>query len=282
METIDDTDFEGGGFKDNLEDDSSDSEFEYQMQEIAMNPEQYTEKEPEQRTKIDTRMDAQPPPEIREGYDPRGHWKSANTGPKGVLNDFEEAKLHMATERMRGEMRNERLMSRMAEGDKKVFYQEALPIEEQLRLDKMAKKGKSGKDSDESDSDSDLTDDSDDEAFKKYKLEQIKFVQNSLPSFGVYERLNNLQFAKVIKNTHELCFVVAHLYENHVAYCARLHLCFESLAAQFPQVALTHLSHASTPPQRALLTTHTHPMNRAHSQLLFLRSVLSALKLQKQ
>jgi len=227
-----------------LDPDSSDSEAEYQMQEMILEQENTNDQPEERETSHDFRMDRLPPPDmpppgVREAMDPRGNWQSSNTGPKGVLADYEEAKLHMATERMRHEMRGERLLQNMACGDKSMYVQDAIPIEEQLKMEKARKKAR---DSDDSDSDSDLTDDSDDEAFRKYKLDQIRMVQNSLPSFGVYQRLDTTEeFAKVINNTHELCYVVAHLYQNHVAMCARLHLCLESLAKQFPQIRFVRI-----------------------------------------
>jgi len=222
-----------------LDTDSSDSELDYQIQEMVLESENNPrEPDPDQhQEKLDFRMDRLPPPEVRSAMDGRGNMMSQNTGPKGVLEDYKEAQLHVATERMRNEMRNQRAIQKMAEGEKKVFVQESIPIEDQLKAAKAAK------DSDDSDSDSDLgLDDSDDEAFQKYKLQQIKMVQNSLPSYGAYERMEtNEQFARAIHSTHELVYIVAHLYQNHIAHCTRLHLCFESLAAQFHQIRFVRI-----------------------------------------
>lgn len=60
----------------------------------------------------------------------------------------------------------------------------------------------------------DDSDDEDDAAFEKYKADRIAFVQNSLPRFGVHTRVSKIEFANLVKSTHELCYVVCHLYQN--------------------------------------------------------------------
>lgn len=65
---------------------------------------------------------------------------------------------------------------------------------------------------------SDSDEDSDDAAFEAYKASRIAAVQASLPTFGTYARVNKLEFAKLVKEVHELCYVVCHVYEN-VSWC---------------------------------------------------------------
>lgn len=61
-------------------------------------------------------------------------------------------------------------------------------------------------------------------------------MQNSLPRFGVHTRVSKLEFANLVKDVHELCYVVCHLYQNNLESCVRLNLSFEALAPQFPHV----------------------------------------------
>jgi len=199
--------------------DSSDSEEAYEMEEI-LQQEPVVEEEAE-RPRIDTRMDSLPPPVIRNNIDPRGMWNSANTGPKGVKADYKEAQHHAATIRMREKLRGQRAVGEMARGRTELTYTE-----------EPAPKPKPAKSLRESDSDVD----SDDEEFQKFKLERLKMVQASLPVFGTFDRLSKAEWAEAIKHAHELVFIVAHLYENDVASCTKLNLCFESLAPRFPHV----------------------------------------------
>jgi len=73
--------------------DSDDDEEAYELNEITMNNEQQEEgTNSVQTSNIDARMNALPepiPPELRPT---NKHQGSSNTGPKGVLADFEEAK----------------------------------------------------------------------------------------------------------------------------------------------------------------------------------------------
>jgi hypothetical protein len=83
-------------------------------------------------------------------------------------------------------------------------------------------------------SDSDLK--SDDEEFQRYKLERLRLVEAALPVYGVFNRVTKDEMASEIHDAHELCFVVIHLFQNHIAACTALNLCFESLAPQFTRV----------------------------------------------
>ena len=189
-----------------------------------------------QGVRIDARMDSIPPPAIREGVDNRGNWNSQNTGPKGVKADFEEAKLNLQTIRMRQRMERDRALKH--NGTVQYTVDEA-PKAEPARRKRP--------DSD-SETDSDL--ESDDEEFARYKLERLKMIEASLPNFGTFDRVDKDQMAAIIHDTHELCFVVVHWYQNHHTICTALNLCFESLAPQFPRTRfiryITYITHLSS------------------------------------
>ena len=75
-----------------------------------------------------------------------------------------------------------------------------------------------------------------------YRQQRLSLVRSNLPSFGTYMRCENVQeLATYIKGTHELAFVVVHVYENHVPNCARLHLILEDVARQFPMVCFVRV-----------------------------------------
>jgi len=200
-----------------LNEDSEDSEGAYEMEEIMQQPEEHDD-ESERRPAIDARMNSLPPPVIRNNIDPRGMWNSSNTGPKGVKADYKEAQHHVATIRMREKMIRERELEALATGRREVVLAENVtPASQKSRPDESS-------------------DDSDEEEFQKFKLERIKLAQASLPVFGGFERLSKEEWTEAIKHTHELVYVIAHLYENDVPACTKLNLCLEALAPRFPHV----------------------------------------------
>lgn len=172
-----------------------------------------------------------PPPQLREGYDPRGNRISANTGPKGVKADFEEAKANLRDIRMMAKMRQFRDVDRMANGPSDLSgFKEHVGHTP-------APKTRAEEEDEDSSSDSFSDEDSDDEAFQRYKLERIQQVQNSLPSFGTHDRIEtNNALAGAVKNVHELVYVLVHVYENNSPACTSLNLCMESLAPQFTHI----------------------------------------------
>lgn len=171
-----------------------------------------------------------PPPEMRVGYDPRGNRISANTGPKGVKADYAQAKQEMRENRLRGMMRQRRALDSMANGPSDLSNFEGHVNHED--------KPPPPKDSDDEESDSwDESCDSEDEAFQRYKLQRIQAVQNTLPIFGSHDRIQtNSMLASVVKQAHELVYVLVHIYENNVPSCTALNLCMESLATQFQHI----------------------------------------------
>jgi len=87
-------------------------------------------------------------------------------------------------------------------------------------------------DSDDSELDSD-----EERIFQEYKQQQIDTIRNSLPSFGEFGPVDSVDdLAAIIKSTHDLVYVVVHLYQNHIPTCIRLNLSFEALAKDFPHV----------------------------------------------
>jgi len=108
---------------------------------------------------------------------------------------------------------------------------------ENKRLTEIAEIRKAQADSDDDDLSSDSDLESDDEAFQAYRDQRINLVRSALPTFGTYFRVETVEMLRAhIQTTHELCYVICHVYANHVPACARLHLVLEDVARQFPQV----------------------------------------------
>lgn len=170
------------------------------------------------------------PLQLREGYDPATRRRrTQNTGPKGVKADYEEAKHHMVERMMMAKMKQQRELQQQANPTDLSGFKEHVNYRGPPEPPKKK---------DDSDEESDLSDlDSEDEDFQKYKMERIKAVQSSIPQYGDFVRLQSKkELASVIKDMHELCFCIVHIYENDVPACTLLNLVFESVAPQFPHI----------------------------------------------
>jgi phosducin len=158
--------------------------------------------------------------------------RSTNTGPKGVLRDYENAKFHMATIRMREQLRRQRLLQGVEGG----------AAEDDLEASQPKPAAAKG-----SETDSDF--DSDSEAFQSYKQERLRLLENSLPLFGTYDRVTFAQLASTVKSVHELSYVVIHVYENHLESCTRINLALEKIAPRFPHTRFLRIKCGEAMPE---------------------------------
>jgi len=157
------------------------------------------------------------------------------TGPKGVKADYERAQQILRQNRKFDAMRRERSL----QPQKTVTAESIMTPEERAAAQAEEEKQRRKRLND--DSDEDEEDDEDRAAFERYRQQRLQFLQNSLPSYGSYDRVSKGEFARLVKEVHEACFVVCHIYQNSIDACLRLHLSFEALAPQFPHVRFVRL-----------------------------------------
>jgi len=156
-----------------------------------------------------------------------------NTGPKGVLADYEFAKQNLRNVRLIEKVRRERALDRLSKGVQRISVNQGSEDKDNDK-DKKAEKKKDKEDDEEDDEEEE--DEEDDEYFKQYKLQRIRSIQNSLPRYGQYSRVDYNEMASMIKNENEYVYIVIHLYQNSVEACVRLNEAFEELAKQFVHV----------------------------------------------
>jgi hypothetical protein len=208
--------------------DSESDEGAYDSYDVATGNDDGDAEKPQQgKINADLRMDKLP--EAPKSLQPAG--PAQNTGPKGVKADFELAKRNQAGINFREKLQRERALEAKAKGQVNLNL-ESNDKKDQKDTDK-TEKAKSKKHHE------DEEEDNDDEEFQKYKLKMmqaIQTVQNSLPVFGEFTRVSSEEYMETVKSVHELTYVVAHVYENHVADCSKLNVCFEELAPQFDHV----------------------------------------------
>jgi len=198
----------------------AESENAYQIEEIDLPEEQPGANGPVEDVadRLDLRMDSLPPNSLA-ALNPAG---MANTGPKGVLADFEVAKRTQHGINLRKKDALARQIKEMTLGVEQ-FHLPDLPVEK--------KKEKAKVDCDEED------DEEEDEIFQQYKRERIQHILDEMPSFGRYEKVSLAELAAEVKRKDAyMTYSVIHLYQNYIEACARLHGVFEALAPQFPHV----------------------------------------------
>ena len=175
---------------------------------------------------------AGPPPDNRPG---------ANTGIKGVLADYADAKnkMHVA---QRAEAKEG-----WAQLDKRGIT--AATIEEQETMAVRAVEAQNAELGDKNDD----SDDSDDEFMAQYRakrLEQIKEEQLEAmrsayrPSFGSLVSLSADSLVDEIERQHPDTFIIVHLHDNSLELCHRLNSIFSSLAVKLAYTMFCKVSAA--------------------------------------
>lgn len=149
------------------------------------------------------------------------HREKHNTGGKGVLADYEEAK--RITRR-----RNETKALKQREAWKKAGY----GTQEIKESSKPQPKSKQRTEESESD------DDDEDEFFEKFRalrLQQLSSVAG-LPQYGTLRSVSKFQFVDEVDQADKRTFVVIHIYEDYLLACQRMNKILASLASRYPHV----------------------------------------------
>eukprot|EP01111_Echinosteliopsis_oligospora_P013050 TRINITY_DN4578_c0_g1_i1.p1 TRINITY_DN4578_c0_g1~~TRINITY_DN4578_c0_g1_i1.p1 ORF type:complete len:293 (-),score=85.26 TRINITY_DN4578_c0_g1_i1:70-948(-) len=136
--------------------------------------------------------------------------RGGNTGVKGVLADYADAKRQMQVKR----------------------EEERIQAEE--RLKNLAITVKSEKKIEEEDEEED-----DDEFMREYRLKRMRELvnlQSQRPTFGFLKSIDSSEYIDTLDKEHKDVFVLLHLYQNYVPACVRLNLILQNLAIKYPFV----------------------------------------------
>lgn len=138
---------------------------------------------------------------------------SKNTGPKGVIRDWELYK----------QLENEKL------------------VDQQLQNIALAKKlTLSNSQHREDEVDKELMDLMDDDfllEYRKKRMEEMLTKPTSLPRFGAVISLKNgCEFLDAIDNENKSITIIIHIYEDGHSGCKRMNQCLETLCQQYPTV----------------------------------------------
>lgn len=179
---------------------------------------------------------------------PRSLYKqSCNTGPKGVKRDYEIAKRNLIAEKRFDALRAHREFHHLANQMTQFHLTESQPEQKSAAAKEKKKDALLDDDGSNSDDsifgkDDDGFDSEEERLFEKMKRDRIAALQNSLPTFGEYYRVDTFEdFTVLIKSAHELAITVVHVYQNYIPACQSLHLTFELIAPQFPHVCFVRI-----------------------------------------
>jgi len=153
-----------------------------------------------------------PPPDARPLA--RKGMKTHRTGPKGVVADYNEAKLKMRALRIRDKISLGKKICRASFGA-------AAPLR--------------AAQPEESDEDSEDYDEHD-EVIAKYKRDRIRMAHEELPKFGAVTDLKAKNFLKEIDGEPPCVTIVIHVYQDYLEPCARMNEALDNIAAFFPFV----------------------------------------------
>lgn len=158
-----------------------------------------------------------------------------NTGVKGVINDYMDHRQHVMEEAQRKKDQILRQAERWALSK---------PISGSVMVDRPRSSNPEGilvnDDEDELaelfGSDEEMFRELEVEFFAEYKAKKMRELLDSVPSFGFYQEIDDMQYADEIDQEHPSTVVVIHLFEESVPDCKWVDHALTQLAAAHPFV----------------------------------------------
>ncbi len=153
------------------------------------------------------------------------HRPKGNTGGKGVLADYEEAK--RITRR-----RNETKVLKQREAVKKAGYN-------------MSNKAitKNSNDVGQRQADSDEEDEDDEDFFEKFRAMRMQQLSSAtgLPQFGKLYSVGKFEFVDEVDKADPRTFVVIHIFEDYLLACQRMNRALQVMAERYKHVKFLRL-----------------------------------------
>ena len=174
------------------------------------------------------------------------HRAKGNTGGKGVLADYEEARRIQARRNETKALMQREAVRRTGGVKTKDKSVSISAVEAERRAKKAAAeeahRPKRDVEDDGEDEDDDDEDDDDDfvKAFRAQRLAQLKSVAG-LPAFGRIMEVGKYEFVSEVDDADPRTHVVVHLYEEYLFACRRMNEVLASLASRYPHVKFLKL-----------------------------------------
>ena len=145
--------------------------------------------------------------------------KTCHTGPKGVLTDYEEAKLKQRALRIEDKMKREsrKYMSLDNSAHETQYKLNVIDMNKQKPTIKQLRTENKSQEVDQDVDSDDLLqaeDDFDEEALLQYKLQKMKILEETRPRFGDTKEVTAWTFEKEVDNAPHNVWVVMHVYQD--------------------------------------------------------------------
>jgi len=161
--------------------------------------------------------------------------KTFNTGPKGVLTDFEEAKLRMRARRIQEKIDSKSKVYMNFDSSEDVSKFQLLN-EEDANKNNDNKENKSENKHKKDNEDEEDGSASDDEALVLYKLQQLEILEKTKPLFGSCMEVTAWTFEKEVETENSNILIVMHIYQDYIERCSYMNAALSQLAQAYPHV----------------------------------------------
>ncbi|CAF0951996.1 unnamed protein product [Brachionus calyciflorus] len=161
----------------------------------------------------------------REKYKTRSGGPATNTGPKGVIQDWQRYKQLQNEKNQEAKNEREKILKRLA------ITCKSDDIDKEMEKEKLEKQ----KENDDLDN---LDDDGFFEEYLKKKLEEMQSKVLTLPKFGKVIELTDEKFISEIDNENEKVTIIVHIYDTKVNECNIMNDCLETIAKDYSIVKI--------------------------------------------
>lgn len=167
-----------------------------------------------------------PESEIKESEESL-NWKgkAANTGPKGVIKDWQRFKQLENEKSAETDAEKARLIKKLAMTCKSGDLDE---LAEKHNLPKPAQQQQA-----QAEADDDLMDDEFFQEYIKKKFMEMNKKLNSLPKFGEVKELTNDTFLTEIDNENKNVKILIHIYDQKIPECRLMNECLDQLSKDY-------------------------------------------------
>jgi len=170
--------------------------------------------------------------------------KTCHTGPKGVLTDFEEAKLKMRARRIDDKIEREKkvYMNIGNDLDETAYRLQVIdlntikPTAKELRTEHKSESNEPTETVDSDDALEDEEEDIDEELLAQYKQHKLNVMEATRPRFGNTMEVTAWTFEKEIERAPKNIWVVVHVYQDYMERCARMNYCIAQVAKAYPHI----------------------------------------------
>eukprot|EP00483_Globobulimina_turgida_P000643 UN00643 len=164
--------------------------------------------------------------------------KTHRTGSKGVMTDYEEAKLKMRANRLKKKIRGENKYYMNIGSNANETASKLMIIDQ--KKSKVTKKQLRTEREKTANSDSELDEEFDDlldeEVLLQYKLEKMKILCENSNRYGNVEEITYLTFDKEVVAAPQNVSVVIHIYQDYLERCVRMNHALQCVAKSYPHV----------------------------------------------